>query len=270
MISPPEDKAGQAFWDKNWTTLAPEFLDLQDRRLSNEVNLRLHELFASFIQRDRDAGKRLLEVGCARSVWLPYFATAHGLRVTGLDYSAEGCRQSEAVLTAAGIAPDVHCADMFDPPARLRHTFDYVFTMGVVEHFSDTAAAITALGRFLLPGGLAITVIPNMHGTTGTVQKLLDPQVYATHVALDPRDLRAAHEHAGFEVLHCSYFMATNYYVVNTLQRKGSPSYPVVRAVGALLGRASMAVWQLERWLGRLPATRSLSPYVVCLARRAA
>jgi len=267
MSSRPEDKAGKAFWDKNWALLAPELLDLQDRRLANEVNLRFHELFSRFVDRRRDAGRRLIEVGCARSVWLPYFATEHGLQVSGLDYSEDGCRQSEAVLAAAGVPADVVCADMFDPPDRLVGAFDYVFTMGVVEHFTDTTSAVAALKRLLRPGGLLITVVPNMHGSTGLAQRTLDRQVFDTHVALAPADLASAHKACGLEALYCDYYMSTNYYVVNALRQKGRPLYPLVRLASIALGRASMAAWQLERWLGRWRATRAFAPYVACIAR---
>lgn len=263
-----EDKAGKAYWDKNWSLLPPELLDLRDRRLRNEINQRFHELFAGVLKRGRDVGKRLLEVGCARSIWLPYFALEHGLEVAGLDYSEDGCRQSEAVLAHAGVEGKVVCADMFDPPTALVGAFDYVFTLGVIEHFTDTAGTVSALGRYLRPGGRVITVVPNMQGTTGALQKLLDPDVYDTHVALDPTDLKRAHEAAGLEVERCSYFVATNYYVVNALRRKGSAFYPAIRLSSALLGRASMGVWQMERLFGRLPAVRAFSPYVVCVARR--
>jgi cyclopropane fatty-acyl-phospholipid synthase-like methyltransferase len=35
------------------------------------------------------AASRLLEIGCARSAWLPYFAQEFGIDVSGLDYSSK-------------------------------------------------------------------------------------------------------------------------------------------------------------------------------------
>lgn len=262
-----DDKAGKAFWDKNWSLLPPELLDLDDHRLRNEINLRFHELFCGLIDPRRDAGKRLLEVGCARSVWLPYFARQHGLRVAGLDYSEEGCKQSEAVLASAGVQGDVHCADMFQPPADLLGAFDYLFTLGVIEHFTDTAGTLAALAKYMRPGGRVMTVIPNMRGSTGALQQWADSAVFETHVPLDPVGLAKSHTAAGLLVERCDYFIATNYYVVNALQQKGKPLYPAIRAASGLLGRASMGVWQLERLFGRLPAVQAFSPYVICIAR---
>jgi 2-polyprenyl-3-methyl-5-hydroxy-6-metoxy-1,4-benzoquinol methylase len=259
--------AGKAYWDKNWSMLQPELLDLGDKSLKNEINLRFHELFTGLIDPVRDAGKHLLEVGCARSVWLPYFARQYGLRVAGLDYSEEGCRQSEAILATAGVPGEVHCADMFAPPESLLGAFDFVFTLGVIEHFTDTASAIAALARFLRPGGTMITVIPNMNGSPGVLQKLSDRAVFDTHVALTTEELRDAHVGAKLQVHRCEYFVATNYYVVNAQHQQGSMFYPLIRLISGLLGRASMGIWQWERMFGRLSVSRTFSPYVVCVAR---
>lgn len=264
------DLAGKSYWDKNWSLQPPALLDVEDSGLKNEINLRFHQLFSELLDPVRDAGKRLLEVGCARSIWLPYFATQHGLQVSGLDYSEEGCRQSEAVLAGAGVQGEVSCADMFAPPPELIGSFDFLVSFGVIEHFTDTAAAIAALSRFLKPGGVMITVIPNMKGTTGALQKLSDRAVFESHVALSPGDLRVAHEAMGLDVTSCDYFMATNYYVVNALHQKGKLLFPIIRLVNGLLGRTSMMVWQLERLLGRLPTSRTFSPYVVCIAQKPA
>ena len=266
-MSTDNDLAGKAYWDKNWSMLQPVLLDLGDTRLENEINLRFHEFFSGQFDPARDAGKRLLEVGCARSVWLPYFATQHGLCVTGLDYSEEGCRQSEALLASAGVTGDVHRTDMFAPPESLLGAFDFVFTLGVIEHFTDTASTIAALARFLRPGGTMITVIPNMNGTPGALQKLSDRAVFDTHVALTAEDLRGAHAGAQLQLRRCEYFVATNYYVVNAHHRQGSAFYPLIRLISGLLGRVSMGVWQWERMFGRLPVSRTFSPYVVCVAQ---
>jgi len=263
-----DDLAGKSYWDKNWSMQSITLLDVKDTRLSNEINHRFHQLFCGLLDPARDTGKRLLEVGCARSIWLPYFAMQHGLKVSGLDYSEEGCRQAEAVLAAAGAQGQIVCADMFDPPSDLVGAFDFLLTFGVVEHFTDTSAAIAALANFLKPGGTIITVIPNMNGTTGALQKLFDRSVFDKHVRLGPEELSAAHLKTGLVVKSADYFIASNYYVVNSLHQQGKPFYPLVRLLNGLLGRASMIVWQLERLWRRLPGSRMFSPYVVCVAKR--
>ena len=64
----------------------------------------------------------------------------------------------------------------------------------------------------------------------------------------------------------CEYFISTNYYVVNISRRRPSRFYPLVRVAYGLLGRLSMTAWILERVIGRMPASKLFSPYVVCVA----
>jgi SAM-dependent methyltransferase len=262
------DLAGKEYWDQSWQIPMPGLLDINDGSLANEMNLRLHELLMQVVGPTGGQGRQLLEVGCARSVWLPYFARQLRLQTAGLDYSEIGCEQARALLTAAGAKADVHCADMFAPPDTLMGRFDFVFTLGVMEHFRDTAGALSALGKFLKPGGTVITVIPNMKGSVGALQQLADRAVFETHVPLTDAQLRAAHEAAGFDVGRCEYFVSTNYYVVNAGPRRSGWRYRLARLCGGLLGRVSMGVWMLERRFGRWPAVRAFSPYVICVARR--
>src|SRR6478736_1896451 len=170
-----EDKAGRAYSDAAWNARVPEsVVDPRDRRLDNEVNRRFDAWFHRVLA---GVSGRLIEVGCAGSAWLPYFAREHGLTVTGLDYSPRGCEQAEAVLATAGVAGEVVCADLFAPPAAQVGRFDVVFSFGVVEHFTDTTACIRALAALVAPGGRLITVVPNMNGTTGWLQKMVDRAV---------------------------------------------------------------------------------------------
>jgi SAM-dependent methyltransferase len=261
------DKAGKNYWNENWTDLpAPELIDPGDARLRNEVNLRLHRFFSSLFDPRRDAGKRLLEAGCARSVWLPYFAQQFGIRVAGIDYSDNGCHQEMAVLRMAGIEAPVFCADFFDPPAELKASFDYVVSFGVVEHFTDAACCISALANFLRPGGKLITLVPNMHGAVGMLQRFFDREIYATHVAHTPATLETAHSTAGLTIDSSNYFLATNFYVVNPGRQASGLKLFAYR----VLGRGSMVAWQIDRWFGELPGTRSFSPYIVCTATKPA
>lgn len=264
------DLAGKAYWDKNWSMPLPELLDIKDASLANEINLRFHKLFSGLLGDMNVQGKRLLEVGCARSIWLPYFSAQHGLQVTGLDYSEDGCRQSELILAKAGVKGEVICADMFSPPLGLVESFDYVCSFGVIEHFSDSVAAITALSRFLKPGGVMITIIPNMRGSIGALQKLSDSDVFESHVALTSEELAASHSDSGLNISFCDYFISSNYYVVNSMHQRGRLRYLVLRLLNGLMGRTSMMVWQLERVLGYLPTSRLFSPYVICIAQKPA
>lgn len=258
------DKAGKDYWDGNWIDLPPpKLIDINDTSLRNYVNLKLHGVFSDLLKGERGKGKKLLEVGCARSVWLPHFARQFGLEVAGIDYSETGCNQEKALLDIADVKADVICADMFDPPVAMKGTFDFVVSFGVAEHFEDAEHCVAAMAKFLRPGGVIVTVVPNMLGTVGLMQRYLNEEVFATHVPHTPETLEKAHRAAGFHVISSSYFLSTNYYVVNI----GRMANWRKKLLYRIAGRMSMLVWLVERWFGEAVCSRIFSPYILCTAR---
>jgi len=201
-----DDKAGVEYWNDVWGDESlPLPIDPSKTSLRSFVYRRFHQFFtALFSERDTRL-MSLLEIGCARSAWLPYFHKQFGASVSGLDYSERGCEQERHVLALAGVRGEVVCADLFAPPAAFRQGFDVVVTFGVVEHFEDTARCIAAVGEYLKPGGIAITVVPNIGGMIGAVQKALNRPVYDMHVALTPDTLKDAHLRAGLTPTRSEY-----------------------------------------------------------------
>jgi cyclopropane fatty-acyl-phospholipid synthase-like methyltransferase len=258
------DRAGQEYWDALWEgETLPAPVDPRDHALGNYVFRRFHELFARALPRGDNV--QLLEVGCARSRWLPYFAAEHGCEITGLDYSSAGCEQARQILAAAGIEGRIVEGDLFSPPADMLEAFDVVVSFGLVEHFDDTAAATRALARFLVPGGTLITIIPNMGGSlVAVIQRFLNREVFDVHVPLDRRQLAAAHRAAGLDLQSCGYFLGVNWNVVNiTTWRNATYRRLVMRGLSGM----SKAAWWLEARGLRLRPNRLTSPYVVAIAR---
>jgi 2-polyprenyl-3-methyl-5-hydroxy-6-metoxy-1,4-benzoquinol methylase len=264
------DKAGQQFWNEMWTSSAvAAAVDPADGSLLNSYNRRFHQEFVRLFANMRGSTTRLLEIGCAKSAWLPYFAREFGFSVTGLDYSPIGSQMAREGLRRSGVDGEVVCTDLFTPPPRMLGAYDVVVSFGVAEHFEDTSAYLTSVAAYLKPGGLLITSIPNMAGAVGSLQKLLSRRVYDIHVIIDREMFRKAHEVAGLEVLECDYFMSTNFGVVNLDGvPRGTPTYLAKKVLLGVLARVSMAAWFVERSLGSLPVSRRSSPYVNCVARR--
>jgi hypothetical protein len=109
-----------------------------------------------------------------------------------------------------------------------------------------------------------------MRGAIGRIEQLINPDVYDIHVLSSPQRFATAHRDAGLEVLRSEHFLSTGFGVLNL-----SGLDPAARSTraGAVprrqLGRLSKAVWALEDRTGPLPPPRALSPYVICVARRA-
>ncbi len=264
------DKAGQKYWDDSWASSdIPEAVNPTDVRLRNSVNRRFHQLFVRLFDRFQTPSMRLLEIGCAKSAWLPYFAKEFGFCVSGIDYSPIGCQMAKKVLQVNGVEAEVVCANFFSPPSNMLEAFDVVVSFGVIEHFEDTASCLRAVSSFLKPGGMLITSIPNMVGGIGAIQKSVNKPVYDIHQLIDPARLRKAHELAGLEVLECNYFIYTNFGVANLIGISTRTISGLLKKVFlGILARTSMLVWVIEEKIGDFSPRKFTSPYINCISRK--
>lgn len=265
------DKAGPQFWNDSWAaSVPPAAVDPSDTSLLNTLNRRLHVVFKRLFDRDVVAAShlKLLEIGCANSTWLPYFAEQFGFDVCGLDYSPIGAQTSRDMLRANGVPGEIVCSDLFTPPLTMLGRFDVVVSFGVAEHFEDTPAYLAA-AAYLKPGGMLFTSIPNMVGWNGALQKLMNRPVYDIHELIDPARLAGAHSAVGLQVRECDYFTFTNFGVTSlTGVRLRSPLGFAKKVALALLARLSILTWLLARDRDLLPPNRKTSPYINCIARK--
>jgi 2-polyprenyl-3-methyl-5-hydroxy-6-metoxy-1,4-benzoquinol methylase len=260
------DRAGPEFWDHWWEkSRLPAPLDPHRPGLKNYPLRKFHQYFERLFKGYATDTMELLEVGCAQSVYLPYFAKHFGFKVSGIDRSEMGCERSRALLEREGVKGDVTCADFFSAPGQLIGRFDFVISFGVVEHFEPTAEAVRALARLLKPEGRMITSVPNLTGVLGGIQKLLDRDLYDVHVPLSCESLASAHREAGLEIESCLYFLPISLEVLNPESwPRRLPYWFTIRSLGAV----SRAVWFADDHLVRLPPNRWTSPYVNCVARK--
>ena len=258
------DKAGHEYWDKNWDRNDyPAPFDPNIDELENTFYTRTHEYVTKLL-----AGRenlKILEIGCAHSMWPYYFQNYHGAQVDGLDYSEIGCKKTRQMWDHYGIKGDIHCADMFDPPKDLLGQYDMVVSFGVMEHFEDTSGALSAAKAFVKPGGQVFTMIPNLSGLLGVIQKCVDSDIYNIHVPLSSKDLLNAHKNAGFDVKSCQYFMGMNLNVVHSEKWVGTKKEKVLRR---MLSIPTKLTWMLERPGLRVPANQFTSPYIIAVAEK--
>jgi 2-polyprenyl-3-methyl-5-hydroxy-6-metoxy-1,4-benzoquinol methylase len=264
--TPGGDKAGSTYWDHLWEEASlPPPLDPRRRGLKNYPYREFHGFFQKTFAGWPTEGRKLMEVGCAQSVFLPYFAREFGFQVAGLDRSGVGCERARMILEREKVSGPIHRADFFSPPDALLGQFDYLLSYGVVEHFEDTAGAIRALARLLKPQGRMVTLIPNLAGLLGSLQKRLGRAIYDIHVVLDQQGLADAHARAGLAVESCEYFMTLSLEVLNFSDWRWRWARRVLeRACTA----TSRVVWLMEGRLPGLRPNRWSSPYVICVARR--
>lgn len=256
------DKAGSDYWDDAWSGVPlPKTFDSQDACLDNYVNLQLHRYFKNLFGEEK--GFSILEIGCANSIWQEYFYRHFKAKVYGLDYSKVGCERSREILAKYNVPGEIIEGDLFNPPKDIQEKFDYVISFGVVEHFEDTPHCLKACAKLLKPGGKLITLIPNMPGVVGWIQKYVDRAVYDVHVPLTLRTLSEAHSPAGLSLEQSSYFMGINLSVVNSGAFMTHPLNTFLRHV---LSGVSKVFWMLERMGIKLPVNRATSPYIVTVS----
>lgn len=268
MVS--KDIAGKDYWDKCWETAElPMPIDPHLTSLDNYVNQRFHDYFREIFSGLEPSQMRLLEVGCGRSAWLPYFAKEFGFQVCGLDYSERGCQKAREILALAGVEGEVIETDFFTPPEAWLNRFNVVVTFGVVEHFQDTTDCLVALSRFLKSEGLLITSIPNLVGAIGLFQKVLNRSIFNVHVPLDLLAMLEAHQQAKLEAVKFDYFLSTNFGILNL---EGLDSNQKVNCLKhrlrLYLTRISKLIWLAERKLVPLPVSQFFSPYIILVAKK--
>jgi cyclopropane fatty-acyl-phospholipid synthase-like methyltransferase len=263
-----DSRASKEYWESVWREgKLPRAVNPRDHSLKNEAGLKFDALFRQVFAAERQPSDapNLLELGCGRSAWLPYFSKEFGVCVAGIDYSPLGCDQAKAILAMEKVEGDITLADISAAPPHLLNRFNYVVSFGLVEHFQATDKCLRSCGAFLKPGGTMVTVIPNMNGIVGGLQKWLAREVYDVHIPLDAKALRRAHEAAGLEILRCEYFCFLHFGVL-TLNRIRQSFLGLWFSRGLMA--ISAATWILGRMGVRLPANKTTSPYVVCVSTK--
>lgn len=262
------DRTGRDFWDRWWQrTPLPQPINPAGGGLKNYPFRSLHRYFAEVFRDEHTEQARLIEIGCAQSAFLPYFARYFGFEVSGLDRSPLGCERARCLLEREQVAGEIHCGDFFAPPAHLLARFHVAVSFGVLEHFDDTAAAVKAVARLLTPGGRMITLVPNLTGALGCYQRLLDRALYQAHVPLDRESLARCHREAGLEVESSHYLLPLGLEVLNVEAWRSGLARKLVGGGHTLVTRC---VWAVDDNLFRLKPNRWTSPYVVCAARQPA
>ena len=147
----------------------------------------------------------LIELGCADSLWLPYLAQKYGSDAYGVDFSELGCQLAQRNLALAGVDGTILCEDLFAFAKRHHSTFDFVYSMGLIEHFSTPQAILEEMYNLLKPGGTMLTVTPNLRGMYTPIARVASPKLLATHKVILPTDLASALRDAGFQVTAFGY-----------------------------------------------------------------
>lgn len=147
----------RAYWNANPLSSAAinaepgtaEFFEAHNRmRLDSEPE----EIQQFFYEPSRQAGKRLLDVGCGTGYVAVLYARA-GAEVTAVDIAERSVELTQQRFAVAGLrAVDVRTANAEALPFK-DGQFDVVTSFGVLHHTPDTARALAEVHRVLRSGG---------------------------------------------------------------------------------------------------------------------
>jgi SAM-dependent methyltransferase len=155
-----ETKNGKGSWDELWR-----------RRKRLYVYRNVIETAETYL--GGVSGRSILEVGCGRGATLLEFAR-RGANVVGLDYSDEAlaiCRNLQSRNGIAGCAAFVN-GDASKLPFP-EEQFDFVFSVGLIEHFEDPAAILAEQYRVLRKGGFLLVQVPQKYSLYTALKKIL-------------------------------------------------------------------------------------------------
>lgn len=266
MESSPKniDKAGVAHWNSTERNKKLFRSFNPGAGIRGFAQRQLHEQFVNTFGGSQSGKRSLLELGCGGSAFLPYFAHQFSFHIHGIDYSERGVELAREMCEANEISSSIVCANFFDAPKDFMNRFDAVVSFGVVEHFTNTADTVTTFANFLRPGGLMFTLIPNMRGSVGYFQRVLERSVYDAHVPLTPNQLREAHANAGMDILRSDYFTFMNFGVINP----GIKPKIGRRLVFEALRGITLISWIAQSTFKHFAPNEFTSPYVLCIARK--
>lgn len=119
------------------------------------------------------AGKKILEVGCGRGATLLEFARRGG-DVTGLDYSEEALATCRELASRNGIEGRIRFVngDARSLPFPCE-SFDFVFNVGLIEHFEDPSGILAEQHRVLRRGGFLLLQVPQKYSVYTLVKKVM-------------------------------------------------------------------------------------------------
>ena len=112
-------------------------------------------------------GLRVLEVGVGIGADYLEWLRA-GARATGVDLSPASLERARRRCELAGFHPDLRVADAEHLPFA-DHTFDVVYSYGVMHHSPDTAQCFREAWRVLKPGGQARIMLYHHPSLTGAM-----------------------------------------------------------------------------------------------------
>jgi len=256
------DLAGVEHWDSFYGSAGPPDVWLEP---TDYGSIALTRALVAEIERIKPAS--ILEVGCGNSIWLPYVGLKAGVPVAGLDYSEVGCELARSQLAAAGVPGKVFCGDLFNIDSAQVGRYDFVYSLGMVEHFTDTVEVLSKLLALVNPGGLLFTEVPNLKSIHGVLSWIWQPELLAKHNPLGTRDLIAAYNELGLDEIKARFI---GFFSLDIVSWSNYPRWPRLapRLLPTIMRARNSVDYRMRRWGKFDGGTAPLAPYLCVTGRK--
>ncbi len=128
-----------------------------------------------------------------------------GATTHAVDISFNLTKQANDEFLKSGLTPRFSVASLYELPFKSK-SFDFLYTMGTIEHAPDMDRCVAEIFRVLKPGGVALVGVPNKHDPflrplVVYVMNKLGIYPYGFEQSLTSKELSAMLKKANFEVL---------------------------------------------------------------------
>jgi len=245
------DIATQTYWKNVWNQY--RYISKFDKNYY--TNSLLDGLFKKYLPKDKT--KEICEIGCALSPYLLYFHDEFEYQINGFDYDKNAVEKTKEIYLKLGYDANIYYHDFFDSP---KEQYNILFSMGVFEHFKNLDSCIEHTLDYLKEEGYIVTIIPNMNGIVGFLQKLLNKKVYDIHIPYTKEDILHAHKKSGYKTLFCDYFGVYQGGVINIMDLKYK------NIISKLLAVPGKPLFYLNKILAI--DSKMNSPYIVYIGKK--
>ncbi|NUM31229.1 MAG: methyltransferase domain-containing protein [Bacteroidetes bacterium] len=166
-------------------------------------------LLPKYIKTDRNA--KVMEVGSAPGKNLLLWHNKFLNIPFGVEYTDAGVDANRKLFAANNLNPEniIKADFLSDEFLRANHEkYDYVYSMGFIEHFNDPEQIVSNHLKILKPGGILFISIPNLKGLYNFALKIFYPEILKIH-NLEIMELKEYKKlfdvQKNLEIIHCGY-----------------------------------------------------------------
>ncbi len=151
---------------------------------------------------------KIFELGCGGSSLLARSACL-GWEVSGIDFNQAALAHLQSFLKSKEYRHShLINADIFKYDCgHLSETYDILVSFGFLEHFNNPTQILKKWTKIVRPGGLVISIIPNLYSFNAGIFKKFDPDFWNMHVVFSPENFESFHISIGLTPLRSADYM---------------------------------------------------------------